>query len=258
MQPRPMGGVHDGRAADAVKFTTLIGELSSLPDNLRAGRECSGWSTIRHRLRLQSRPVLDIPPFIQPPWSRQTICIFVSARLQATAAPAAPAPMIRTSTGLFIPFFPLPLFRHSGAMQSIEPGISRFRVRLFEAPRNDVSTSFDDPHRHRADAADEIRIKPLRRARRSRSEDRAEDLLPEDPDLLLGEPVADAAMDAGPEREMLPRLGRSMMNSSARSILSSSRLPEMYHITTLSPLAIRRPASSTSFRAVRRMCSTGV
>src|SRR6266545_7469341 len=27
--------------------------------------------------------------------------------------------------------------RHSGAMQSIEPGISRFRVRLYEAPRND-------------------------------------------------------------------------------------------------------------------------
>ena len=27
--------------------------------------------------------------------------------------------------------------RHSGAMQSIEPGISRFRVRVFDAPRND-------------------------------------------------------------------------------------------------------------------------
>src|ERR1700731_2729537 len=28
--------------------------------------------------------------------------------------------------------------RHSGAMRSIEPGISRFRVRIFDAPRNDV------------------------------------------------------------------------------------------------------------------------
>jgi hypothetical protein len=27
--------------------------------------------------------------------------------------------------------------RHSGAMQSIEPGISRFRARIFDAPRND-------------------------------------------------------------------------------------------------------------------------
>jgi len=29
---------------------------------------------------------------------------------------------------------------HSGAMQSIEPGISRFRVRVFDAPRNDGGT----------------------------------------------------------------------------------------------------------------------
>src|SRR5262245_14694744 len=28
-------------------------------------------------------------------------------------------------------------FRHSGAVRRTEPGISRFRVRLFEAPRND-------------------------------------------------------------------------------------------------------------------------
>jgi hypothetical protein len=31
--------------------------------------------------------------------------------------------------------------RHSGAMQRIEPGISRFRVRVCDAPRNDVSSS---------------------------------------------------------------------------------------------------------------------
>src|SRR6266700_6140408 len=34
------------------------------------------------------------------------MCIFVSARLQATAAPDAPAPMISTSTGSFILVFP--------------------------------------------------------------------------------------------------------------------------------------------------------
>src|SRR5258708_5236751 len=30
---------------------------------------------------------------------------------------------------------------HSGAMRSIEPGISRFRVRVFDAPRNDSLSS---------------------------------------------------------------------------------------------------------------------
>ena len=34
------------------------------------------------------------------------MCILVSARLQATAAPDAPAPMISTSTGSFMPVFP--------------------------------------------------------------------------------------------------------------------------------------------------------
>jgi hypothetical protein len=32
---------------------------------------------------------------------------------------------------------PIISFRHSGAMRSIEPGISRFRVHAFGAPRND-------------------------------------------------------------------------------------------------------------------------
>src|ERR1700746_1102973 len=52
----------------------------------------------------QSRPVLGkLAGFIQPPCSRQRMCIFVSARLHATAAPDAPAPMINTSTGSLIP-----------------------------------------------------------------------------------------------------------------------------------------------------------
>src|ERR1044071_7889102 len=40
---------------------------------------------------------------IQSPCSRHTMCILVSAKLQATAAPEAPAPTIRTSTlsGIF-------------------------------------------------------------------------------------------------------------------------------------------------------------
>ncbi len=35
--------------------------------------------------------------------------------------------------------------RHSGAMRSIEPGISRFRVRIFDAPRNDRYTVISSP-----------------------------------------------------------------------------------------------------------------
>src|SRR3954451_13415475 len=55
----------------------------------------------------QSRPVLGyVAGFIQPPCSRQRICIFVSARLHATAAPDAPAPIISTSTGSFMPLSP--------------------------------------------------------------------------------------------------------------------------------------------------------
>src|ERR1700746_3962531 len=58
----------------------------------------------------QSRPVLGkLAGFIQPPCSRQRMCIFVSARLQATAAPDAPAPMISTSTGSLMFAFSAPV-----------------------------------------------------------------------------------------------------------------------------------------------------
>src|SRR6516165_6281903 len=51
----------------------------------------------------QSRAVLGYSEgFIQSPCSRQRMRILVSARLHATAAPEAPAPMIRTSTGVVI------------------------------------------------------------------------------------------------------------------------------------------------------------
>src|SRR5215813_10948818 len=88
------------------------------------------------------------------------MCILVSASDHATAAPEAPAPMMRTSTGLFI-LVPYPTFRRSGMVRRTRPGTSRFRARLFEAPRND--NLVHDPHRHRADAADEIRIEPFHR-----------------------------------------------------------------------------------------------
>ncbi len=117
----------------------------------------------------------------------------------------------------------------------------------------------DNPYRQRADAADEIRIEALRRPGDFKAKVAVQYFLPEDADLLFGEAVADAAVDAGAEGEMLARLGAvdDEFIGADRS-WSSSRLPEMYHITTLSPLAMRRPASSVSWRAVRRMCSTGV
>src|SRR5712664_3811698 len=97
------------------------------------------------------------------------MCILVSASDHATAAPDAPAPMIRTSTGSFI------------------PAASRCNSR-----------------RQRANAADEIRIKPPRRAHDLEAKVPLQNFLPENPQLLLGQPVADAAMDAGAERQMLP------------------------------------------------------
>src|ERR1700748_3430641 len=62
------------------------------------------------------------------------------------------------------------------------------------------------PHRQRADAADEIRIEPLHRPCNLETQIALQDLLPEDAELLLGEAVADAAMDAGAKGQMLPHL----------------------------------------------------
>ena len=61
-----------------------------------------------------------------------------------------------------------------------------------------------------------------------------------------------------PNDRWLRGRARSMMKSSAFSITSSSRLPETYHITTLSPFLICLPPSSVSLSAVRRMCASGV
>src|SRR6516165_3608530 len=74
----------------------------------------------------QSRPVLGYSAgFIQPPCSRQRMCILVSASDQATAAPDAPAPMIRTSTGSFIPgIFPTRRHRFAGDRRAKDRGRS--------------------------------------------------------------------------------------------------------------------------------------
>src|SRR5258708_32355174 len=70
-------------------------------------------------------------------------------------------------------------------------------------PRND--DSIYNPHREGADAADEVRIEPLRRAHDLKAKTPLQDFCPENSQLLLGEPVADTAVDAGAKRQMLPR-----------------------------------------------------
>src|ERR1700751_2089340 len=63
-----------------------------------------------YRRASQSRPLLgNSVERTQSPCSRQRMRIFVSARLQATAAPEAPEPMIRTSTLSFMPASSAPL-----------------------------------------------------------------------------------------------------------------------------------------------------
>jgi len=104
MQPRPVRGVHHRRAADAVEVDDLDRRVVVI-DRVVLGSAANVWTRrpVAIEFASQSRPVLGYSDwFIQPPWSRQRICILVSARLQATAAPDAPAPMIRTSTGSFI------------------------------------------------------------------------------------------------------------------------------------------------------------
>ena len=53
-------------------------------------------------------------------------------------------------------------------------------------------------------------------------------------------------------------LARSAISRFGSVIASSSRLPEMYQITTLSPFLIGLPPISASSSAVRRMWMTGV
>src|SRR3546814_10134545 len=64
-----------------------------------------------------------------------------------------------------------------------------------------------DPHRQRAVAAQEVGVEPVRRAGDLYVEVASEDLLPQDAQLHLGDAVADAAVDAGTERDVQARPG---------------------------------------------------
>src|SRR5262247_1301759 len=64
-----------------------------------------------------------------------------------------------------------------------------------------------DSHWQRLDPAQEVRVGTLRRAHHLDGEIALEDLVPQHLELHLGQPVAHAAVDAGAEREMMPRPG---------------------------------------------------
>src|SRR5262245_7873167 len=64
-----------------------------------------------------------------------------------------------------------------------------------------------DPHRQRLDPAQEVRVGTLRRAHHLDREVTLEDLVPQDLQLDLGQPVTHAAMNARAERKVVPRPG---------------------------------------------------
>src|SRR5689334_13697641 len=109
--------------------------------------------------------------------------------------------------GCFIDYTPPPPPSLRGAQRRSNPCRRGHRAGLLRFARNDGDrTSIHNPHRQRADTADEIRVQPLRRADDLKTKAAVQDFLPEDADLLFGEAVADAAVDTGAESEMLARL----------------------------------------------------
>ena len=106
MQAREMRRVQDGAAAHAVE----VGDLDRrvvLVDRVVSSAACGCWGC-------SGSPSAGVTPSrarcsdsrldcTQSPCSRHRMRMRVSARLQATAAPEAPAPMISTSTGSLIP-----------------------------------------------------------------------------------------------------------------------------------------------------------
>ena len=151
------------------------------------------------------------------------MCILVSARLHATAAPEAPAPMIRTSTGSFhsSSLMFLVVIARSAATNPKSHTSRCWSQWTASLARNDGSyISTHNPHRQRADAANEIRIEPLWR--------------PHDLEAKIARRISSQRMriccsaSRSPTQRWMPApnarccrgLARSMMNSSARSILS--------------------------------------
>ncbi len=265
MQPRPMRRVHDGRAADGVEVHDLDRRVVVVdrivlraPADVRAGRP------LAVELRFPVAPGARIFGLLHPAALVEAEDVHLGLGQRPCDRRAGSAGADDQDVYGFVhscSLFHLHVIPGGKRRRNPEPRDSRCAIAIcFASSRRPAMTiSIHDPHRQRADAADEIRIKPLAPGRRSRSAGRA--------CRISSQRIRNCcSARRSPTQRWMPApkarccrgLARSMMNSSARSILSSSRLPEMYHITTLSPLAILRPQSSVSRRAVRRMCSTGV
>src|SRR6266436_122307 len=118
--------------------------------------------------------------------------------------------------------------------------------------------SAGDAHRQGFVAFDKAGIHPLGLIDHLNSVEAFQDFLPDDLQLQLGQPDPDATMYAEAEGEMSARSRPVDDELEGRSIASSSRLPETYHITTLSPFLNFLPRNSMSSSAVRRICARGV
>src|SRR5262249_29613247 len=99
-------------------------------------------------------------------------------------------------------------------------------------PRN---LSVDDD-RQRADAADEVGIETARRARDLELEVALQDLLPQNFQLHFRQSIADAAMDAGAEGQMLARLGppdHKALGPLDRGLVTVARHVPHHHLVAL-------------------------
>ena len=114
------------------KMRGLAGERAALGTSRRRRRPPSASGRAR-----RSRPTVRS----RKPASSSAATIWSRPRISTPRSPlprAFPAPgSVRSRSGRSGFIIDGEGTRHSGAMRSIEPGISRFRVRVFDAPRND-------------------------------------------------------------------------------------------------------------------------
>src|SRR5437763_16790296 len=137
--------------------------------------------------------------------------VTVRARLENTGAGKAPSPRLRAARACSAP-----TIHHSGV-----PSSSAIIRALRSAVSGSIAASANsagsnglvsvivssrrDAHRQRPDAVDEVGIGPLRRPHHLDHRVPRHDLFPQDAQLQFGESVADAAVDAEAERQMLAR-----------------------------------------------------
>ena len=116
-----------------------------------------------------------------------------------------------------------------------------------------------DHHRHRGEAVHEVRLRARRLAHHLDHREALQDLLPQDLQLQLGQAVADAAVDAEAEGQVLAR-PRAVDDEGVglldRCLVAVARDVPHHHLVALADRACRRARRRAS--AVRRMCASGV